>query len=115
MNKAIIENGVVTNVIELPDDWTGANGEWQAPDGVLLIDGDGVEVGSTWDGVNIIPVAYPEPINYSQVQLDALAEITRLEASISERRKREALLGNAEAIAFIQGVEDDIAIERAKL
>jgi hypothetical protein len=34
---------------------------------------------------------------------------------ISERRKREALLGNAEAIAFIQGVEDDIAIERAKL
>jgi hypothetical protein len=45
----------------------------------------------------------------------ALAEIARLEAFISERRKREALLGNAEAIAFIQGVEDDIAIERAKL
>jgi len=45
----------------------------------------------------------------------ALAEIVRLEATISERRKREAMLGNAEAIAFIQGVEDDIAIERAKL
>jgi len=46
---------------------------------------------------------------------DALAEIARLEATITERRLREALLGNAEAIAFIQGVEDDIAIERAKL
>jgi hypothetical protein len=45
----------------------------------------------------------------------AMDEITRLESFISERRKREALLGNAEAIAFIQGVEDDIAIERAKL
>lgn len=45
----------------------------------------------------------------------ALAEIVRLEATISERRKREALLGNAEALAFIQGVEDLIAIERAKL
>ena len=45
----------------------------------------------------------------------ALAEIARLEATITERRKREAILGNAEAIAEIQGVEDLIAIERAKL
>lgn len=45
----------------------------------------------------------------------AMQEIVRLEASISERRKREAILGNAEAIAEIQGVEDLIAIERAKL
>jgi len=50
-----------------------------------------------------------------QPRLNALAEIARLEATITERRLREALLGNAEAIAFIQGVEDDIAIERAKL
>jgi hypothetical protein len=46
---------------------------------------------------------------------DVLTEITLLENTITERRKREAMLGNAEAIAFIQGVEDDIAIERAKL
>ena len=51
----------------------------------------------------------------NQSARDALTEITLLENTISERRKREALLGNAEAIAFIQGVEDDIAIERAKL
>lgn len=50
-----------------------------------------------------------------QTARDALAEIIRLEASISERRKREAILGNAEAIAEIQGVEDLIAIQRAKL
>ena len=50
-----------------------------------------------------------QPVN------DALAEIIMLEAQITPRRLREALLGNAEAIAFIQGVEDDIAIERAKL
>jgi hypothetical protein len=54
--------------------------------------------------------AQPSPTAFA-----ALAEITRLESFISERRKREALLGNAEAIAFIQAVEDDIAIERAKL
>jgi hypothetical protein len=45
----------------------------------------------------------------------ALTEIARLEATITPRRTREAMLGNAEAIAFIQGVEDLIAIERAKL
>jgi len=50
-----------------------------------------------------------------QPRLNALAEIARLEATITPRRLREAMLGNAEAIAFIQGVEDDIAIERAKL
>jgi hypothetical protein len=50
-----------------------------------------------------------------QTARDALVEIERLEAFITPRRLREALLGNAEAIAFIQGVEDDIAIERAKL
>jgi hypothetical protein len=53
--------------------------------------------------------------NQDAITETAKAEINRLEAFISERRKREALLGNAEAIAFIQGVEDDIAIERAKL
>lgn len=50
-----------------------------------------------------------------EVSRNALAEIIRLEAQITPRRLREAMLGNAEAIAFIQGVEDDIAIERAKL
>jgi hypothetical protein len=50
-----------------------------------------------------------------QTARDVLVEIERLEAFITPRRLREALLGNAEAIAFIQGIEDDIAIERAKL
>ncbi len=58
-------------------------------------------------------VKYAAPV--LSIAEQALQEITRLEATISERRKREAMLGNAEAIAFIQGVEDDIAIERAKL
>jgi len=114
MNKAIIENGVVTNVIELPNDWTGADGEWQAADGALLIDGDGVEVGSTWDGVNIIPVAYPEPINYSQVQLDALAEITRLENLETPRRLAEAVL-TVEGKTWLEANRALIAIERNKL
>ena len=58
-------------------------------------------------------IKYAPPV--LSIAEQALQEITRLEATITERRKREALLGNAEAIAFIQGVEDDIAIERAKL
>jgi hypothetical protein len=58
-------------------------------------------------------IKYAPPV--LSIAEQALQEITRLESFISERRKREALLDNAEAIAFIQGVEDDIAIERAKL
>ena len=58
-------------------------------------------------------IKYAPPV--LSIAEQALQEITRLESFISERRKREALLGNAEAIAFIQAVEDDIAIERAKL
>lgn len=49
------------------------------------------------------------------VKATARNEITRLEGTISERRKREAMLGNANAIAFIQNVETAINIERAKL
>lgn len=44
-----------------------------------------------------------------------LSNIRTLENTITPRRLREAMLGNVEAIAFIQGVEDDIDIEREKL
>ena len=34
----ILNDSVVTNVVALPDDWTGAPGEWQPPEGSVLLD-----------------------------------------------------------------------------
>ena len=53
----------------------------------------------------------PEPT----VEDTTLAAILRLEAEVTPRRLREAALGNAAAIAFIEAVENMIAALRAKL
>ncbi|OEJ64647.1 hypothetical protein [Magnetovibrio blakemorei] len=47
-----------------------------------------------------------------QARRDAEAAILALEASISDRRQREAVLGDAVALAFIQDVEAQIAALR---
>jgi hypothetical protein len=40
MKRTLIETatGAVLNTVDLPDDWTGAEGEWSAPAGVHLED-----------------------------------------------------------------------------
>lgn len=53
-----------------------------------------------------------DALSAGQVKRDAEVAIFELEASISERRQREAILGDAVAIAFIQDVEDKIALLR---
>jgi len=46
------------NIVDLPDDWTGAEGEWQIPDGSEFVDGNG-STGFVWDGTQFVD---PDPI-----------------------------------------------------
>lgn len=65
MRKAILENGirvgtenaqpvyadnVVTNVVVLPDDWSGAAGQWQPLPGASLIDAGTLGPGDIVEG-----------------------------------------------------------------
>lgn len=65
MNKTLIvvATGLVEAVIALPEDWTGAEDEWQVPDERALIDETNCSPGDTWDGTQIIkaPPVLPEP------------------------------------------------------
>lgn len=55
MRKAIIDDaGAVLNVIVVPDDWTGASGEWQPPAGTTVIDALDAAPGDTWDGESFV-------------------------------------------------------------
>jgi len=51
MQKTLIETatGEWINTIQLPDDWTGADGEWQLPSGHEFVDGNG-STGFIWAG-----------------------------------------------------------------
>jgi hypothetical protein len=60
MKNTIIETatGKWVNVISLSDNWTGAEGEWQIPDGHEFVDGNGT-TGFVWNGTQFID---PDPI-----------------------------------------------------
>jgi hypothetical protein len=62
MQKALIDtaSGEVLNTIELPDDWTGVEGEWQAPSGHSVIDMLDSGLGDTWNGT--VFVKSPAPV-----------------------------------------------------
>ena len=119
MHKAIIENNIVTNVLELPDDWTGVDGEWQAPFGATVIDAADAGIGDKWDGQSFISFA-------TGIEFRALAEIARLETLETPRRQAEALLGTpvtndpiypdaTNGTEWLEANRALIAIERAKL
>ena len=51
MRKAIIDgNGLVTNIVALPDGWSGADGEWTVPPDHTAIDALDAQPGDSWDG-----------------------------------------------------------------
>jgi hypothetical protein len=60
MQKTIINSSTKMwlTAAELNDKWTGAEGEWQLPDGHEFVDGDG-STGEIWNGTQFID---PDPI-----------------------------------------------------
>lgn len=61
----IVKNGVVTNMILLPDEWTGKPGEWQPESGELCligVDAIGGQVGYLYNAVGKVFSAPPAPI-----------------------------------------------------
>jgi hypothetical protein len=55
MDKTLINSTtkVWANRIHMPDDWTGAEGEWQLPAGHEFVDGSGSS-GHVWNGTQFI-------------------------------------------------------------
>lgn len=103
MKRALIQG---TRICEIAD------ADFPVAEGLIWVDvADDTTTQDTYE--NGAVVKYAPPV--LTVSEQALREINLLESFITPRRLREALLGNAEAIAFIQGIEDDIAIEREKL
>ena len=51
MQKTFINtsDNVWANCVELPDDWSGADGEWQLPNGHTFVNGNGA-TGYVWNG-----------------------------------------------------------------
>lgn len=65
MKKAIVRDGIVVNIVELPNFWTGAEGQWQPPPRAQAVDlAPGAAIGGTWDGTAYMPPAAPAPTVY---------------------------------------------------
>lgn len=81
MRAALIEKGIVTNVIELPDNWTGAKGEWPLPKGATVVFSETAGPGDTYDGAAFIRPArvYTKP---AELLPD---EITKLRALLEKQ------------------------------
>lgn len=50
MRVAIERAGVIENIVEVPDGWTGKAGEWRPPAGTTAHAGLAASIGSTRDG-----------------------------------------------------------------
>ena len=76
ISKTIIATatGLVVNKVELPDNWTGVEGEWPVPDGHYALSGDDGEIGDTWNGTKYIKRVMPA-IPYDVARADAYASI----------------------------------------
>ena len=62
MRVAVIKAGVVENVVELPDGWSGKLGEWTAPPGTTVVSTTVAGPGWTYDGATFpAPPAPPAP------------------------------------------------------
>ena len=54
----IVKDGKAVNVVILPQDWTGAAGEWQPTAGSTVVTGQGGEVGDDYNGTNFIKYVF---------------------------------------------------------
>ena len=119
MRKTIAVNGKVLNpVIELPDDWTGAEGEWQAPAGSTLYDEvSGASEGDAYDGTTLIKnIQLSNVITYSEfesrftdVEADAVVDyvdnIAAMKRSVNRAIARNSVnLSSANTLAFMEAL-----------
>jgi len=74
MQKALIDtaSGKVFNTVELPDNWTGAEEEWQVPSGHSVIDMLDGGLGDTWNGT--VFVKPPAPVVTTDQAFEKLRE-----------------------------------------
>src|SRR3990167_5100109 len=78
---AIIESGVVKNVILLDENWTGGSKEWQAPVGATVVFSDIAGVGDLYDGSTFTPV----PVNNSK-QIGRMEAMERAKTDIKDNK-----------------------------
>ncbi|BAE53078.1 hypothetical protein amb4274 [Paramagnetospirillum magneticum AMB-1] len=88
---AIIENGIVTNVVMHDPD-----GTWIRPDGVALVASETAGVGDGWDGVSFTPMS-PAP-STARANDMILAELGAIDAK-SIRPLRAILAAQAAGVA----------------
>ena len=97
MDKTLINSAtkVWANIVALPDDWTGVEGEWQIPDGHEFVNGNG-SPGFVWDGTK-----FDDP--------NRLTEEEQTELSwIALRVERNALLDSSD---WTQGNDSPLSDE----
>lgn len=101
MRKAIINGGgLVTNVVELPDDWTGAAGQWQIPAGHSAIDAGNGSPGDSWNGSVFVKSGVVHPViipyatfvsRFTATEFDACTDFIEEIDLVTGKPKRRAL------------------------
>jgi len=103
MKYALINNGLVENVIELDDP-----NQWTPPGGQLLVASDVASIGDTYaDGGFVKPVISDRD--------KALIELGNLDLMLTPRRLSEAVVGDASSLAVVNGIIARKAALRAQL
>ena len=98
----VVKDGVAVNTVMLPQDWTGAVGEWQPPDGSIVVTGKGGASGDDYDGANFIKFVF--------VNRDANGNITRITGSRKGATQLRIRANHAEVAAY-RAVQAEIRME----
>jgi len=108
IRHCIVSEGVVANVTEYPDARSG----WQdgLEEGSLVVPSDEAQIGWLWDG-SVFTDSAPAVIDPRQ---EILSQIAALEATVTNRRLREAALSDA-GKAWLADADAQIAALRASL
>ena len=83
MRKIVTENNVVTNILTVPDSWTGAPGEWQPRNNQVVRDfQEDVDLGYVWNGSSYDD---PNAKTPSEVEAELDAKATELASAAFEK------------------------------
>ncbi len=107
MRKMIALNGKVLNpVIELPDDWTGSDGEWQAPAGATLYDEvPGAAKGDSYDGTTLTKeIALTVETRVSFEDFEARFTVEEFDSATDFVYESDTATGKPKRRALMQGL-----------